>query len=337
MPANTPLDAFVLQLPDIAQRPAGAETLSSMLAENSAHFAGLSVEETKWARAHIYAAMALSDDPLAGLEAAREDLATSDNPMVLAGVARLLRAAQVGPSWNEILMQARHRIEFDDIFPSFRFDPPLSSCCAQKTCLGEIDATLQRGNAPEPTTLPGTSCDAPDAQDPPSAALLEACLQDQSGHVFRVKEALNRNPILLALFYTRCMNPLKCSLTVARLGEVARKSPSLEVLGMSYDPTYDTPARLFAYGRDRRFPFSQSARLVRAQDGWDAIKDAVEMRAGYGAVTINAHAREVFLIPQVGGIWRLPPDWLTDATQITQFAQSLAGSDTNVGGHTRVG
>lgn len=337
MPANTPLDAFVLQLPDMAERPAGAETLSSMLAENSPHFAGLSVEETEWARAHIYAAMALSDDPIAGLDAAREDLATSDNPMLLVGIARLLRAAQVGPSWNEILMQARHRIEFDDIFPSFRFDPPRSSCCAQKTCLGEIDATLERGNAPEPTTIPAASFDTPDPHAPPGAALLQARLQDQSGHVFRVKEALNRNPILLALFYTRCMNPLKCSLTVARLGEVARNSPGLEILGMSYDPTYDTPARLLAYGRDRRFPFSQSARLVRAQDGWNAIKDAVQMRAGYGAVTINAHAREVFLIPQVGDIWRLPPDWLTDATQIIQFAQTLTGSDTNVRGRTRVG
>ena len=51
---------------------------------------------------------------------------------------------------------------------------------------------------------------------------------------------------MLTFFYTRCMNPLKCSATVTGLGRIARRvaedALDANVAGISYDPGFDRPA-----------------------------------------------------------------------------------------------
>ena len=119
------------------------------------------------------------------------------------------------------------------------------------------------------------------------------------------------------------MNPLKCSLTVSRLARCAQVEPLLGYVGMSYDPEYDTPHRLRVYGEDRGIPFSADNRLVRSLKDWGEIKGALELRAGYGATTINSHAREVFLMANDKRLWRIPPDWLLDAAKIVDFCREV--------------
>ena len=114
-----------------------------MLDEDGAHFSGLSLEETDWMRGHIYAAIAVSDAPAGALKRAREDLRTSTSPHVLAGTARVVRVSGVNAGWRRNLEEARRRIALSDQYPDFRFDPEPTDCSPARTCLQELDATLE--------------------------------------------------------------------------------------------------------------------------------------------------------------------------------------------------
>ncbi len=315
----TLLDKEIDRLPEIASREGGSSLLTGMLDENSAHFDGLSIEETDWFRGHIYAAIALSGAPGDSLKRAREDLRTSSSPHILAGIARVLRSIKAGAEWCNDVEAAQRRIQFSDQYPDFRFDPPPSPCCGARTSLQELDAAL--------AAMRSTGCsghmpaidDAAEFLGVSPAAFYSAVLEDQDGKHATFERLTVEKPMLLAFFYTRCMNPLKCSLTVSRLARCAQAEPRLGYVVMSYDPEYDTPHRLRVYGEDRGIPFSADVRLVRSLRDWGEIKGVLELRAGYGAATINSHAREVFLLASDKRLWRIPPDWLLDAAKIVDF------------------
>ncbi len=321
--AQQPVDVTIDQLPTIAEQHANAIVLVGMLAEDGEHFSGLSVEETDWLRAHIYAAIALTDAPANCLERAHEDLRTSSSPIVLAGIARALREAGVGPDWANDLISAKRRIELSDQFPEFRFDPPATSCCEPRSCVQELDKTIAKivpdsdGVVPDPT--PNGVGEMMEPLGTLPATFFSANLQDQDGADETIAGLTEAKPIVLALFYTRCMNPLKCSLTITRLAKCASTEPRLSYVGMSYDPDYDTSHRLRIYGEDRHFPFDANARLVRSVDQWDEIQKALNLRAGYGTTTVNSHEREVFVVASDRQAWRIPPDWLLYPAKIVSF------------------
>ena len=76
---------------------------------------------------------------------------------------------------------------------------------------------------------------------------------------------------MVAFFYTRCDNPNKCSLTITKLGRLQRRLADLGLDGriqtaaITYDPEFDLPARLRAYGENRGVVFSPSDRLFRTR------------------------------------------------------------------------
>ena len=125
-------------------------------------------------------------------------------------------------------------------------------------------------------------------------------------------DALAGRETVLAFFYTRCMNPARCSLTITRMAAAARRGARAH-LAMTYDPAYDSATRLRRYGDERGFPFGEAARFVRTRDAWPAVKAMFALRVGYGPVTVNEHARELFV---VGGDFvarGLDPDALATA------------------------
>ena len=82
-------------------------------------------------------------------------------------------------------------------------------------------------------------------------------LQDHDGATITFREFFHGQPSIVVFFYTRCDNPLKCSLTIAKL---ARVQTLLEAQGLAgrirtaaitYDPAFDLPERLRIYGKDR--------------------------------------------------------------------------------------
>jgi protein SCO1/2 len=281
----------------------GTERLVSMLRQDAREFRGLSAGEADRVRGHVLAAFEHRALPADAIRAVKEEVRTSLSPIVLAGAARAMRAiAGVDAECRALLVAASERIEIRDEL--VRLDAPAAT---PRTARAEIAATLAGWEqaASHCCHAAAKPLSRPDVAQPVSLcpdALSRIAVEDQSERRAPLLDLLRDRTSLIAFFYTRCMNPAKCSLTISRLGDVARLAAAhvgaarLNFLGISYDPDFDAPARLYAFGKDRGFPFGDNARLMRCTAGWAGTRRMFDLQVGYGGATVNAHARELFVV-----------------------------------------
>ena len=271
----------------------GGLQAAAALRQDARHFGRLSTGEAECLRGRILAALERGGVPQGALPALREELRTSLSPVVLAGAARAVRGlGAVDEELRALLRRASERIRLRDEHVSFGDGPAL-------TAREEIAATLALLDGP-PRPCCGKFRAAPAAEAPrfplDPGSLERVAVQDQAGARAALVPLLRGRTSLIAFFYTRCMNPAKCSLTVTRLADVARARTDVNLLALSYDSRFDTPARLHAYGLHRGFPFGERARLIRFASGWPAVRRAFRLQVGYGEATVNEHARELFAV-----------------------------------------
>ena len=128
-------------------------------------------------------------------------------------------------------------------------------------------------------------------------------LEDHAGDRISFKAFFRGQPSIVAFFYTRCDNPLKCSLTVAKLarvqqllaaaacsptGSARRRSPTIR-------PSISRQ-RLRAYGQDRGVRMDAGHRLFRAVSGNDAVRDHFGLGVNYVGSLVNRHRIELHIL-----------------------------------------
>jgi protein SCO1 len=134
--------------------------------------------------------------------------------------------------------------------------------------------------------------------------------EDQSGAISTFRELFHGGPTIVVFFYTRCDNPLKCSLTIWKLAQVQRLLESRGVAGqvrtaaITYDPAFDLPDRLRTFGRNRGLRMDLTNRLLRAVDGIAPLRSYFGLGVSYAASLVNRHRIEVFLLDGRGRIAR---------------------------------
>ena len=139
-------------------------------------------------------------------------------------------------------------------------------------------------------------------------ALADVELEDQDGARVTFGEFFNGKPSVLAFFYTRCDNPNKCSLTITKLGRLQRRLAELRLDGqiqtaaITYDPEFDLPARLRAYGENRGVVFTPCDRLFRTRGALAPVQDYFELGVSFGETLVNRHRIELFLLDQRGRV-----------------------------------
>lgn len=167
----------------------------------------------------------------------------------------------------------------------------VDSCCHAED---DIEMVAPRLDAARPATI--------------RTELGEAALENQDGMRLTFEEAFAGRPSALTFFYTRCMNPEKCSLTVTRLARLARlvaeNGLDANVAGMSYDPRFDRPGRLKTYGADRGMAFSPRCSLLRTRGPFDPIREAFDLGVGFGPVTVNRHRLDLIVLDASLGVAR---------------------------------
>ena len=133
-------------------------------------------------------------------------------------------------------------------------------------------------------------------------------LEDHEGELISFKEFFNGQPSIVVFFYTRCDNPMKCSLTVAKL---ARVQTLLEAQGLAdrirtaaitYDPAFDLPERLRIYGQDRGVRMDARHRMLRATDDNDALRRHFELGVNFIGSLVNRHRIEVYILDAEGRV-----------------------------------
>jgi protein SCO1/2 len=129
-------------------------------------------------------------------------------------------------------------------------------------------------------------------------------LQDQDGAVLTFEQAFSGRPSVIAFFYTRCMNPEKCSLTITRLGRLQRRladqqpAAHVNVAGITYDPAFDSAPRLRRYGEQRGMAFDERSRLWRTTGSFVPLQRRFQLGVGYGPVTVNRHRIDLIVLDE---------------------------------------
>jgi protein SCO1/2 len=137
----------------------------------------------------------------------------------------------------------------------------------------------------------------------PAPAQVE--LEDQDGHTLTFGEFFGRVPSVVVFFYTRCDNPNKCSLTITRLAGLQRAlrheglEERLRTAAITYDPGFDLPPRLRAYGENRGVAFGDGHRFLRTRDqaaGFERLREYFGLGVNFGPTLVNRHRIELFLL-----------------------------------------
>jgi protein SCO1/2 len=168
-------------------------------------------------------------------------------------------------------------------------------------------AAVSRGSAPAGVHCcgghPTPVSFKPTAEAPPASIDIHTTeLQDQDGAVFSFGDFFPGRPSVLTFFYTRCMNPTKCSLTITRLARLQKRIDEeglrgeVNVAAFSYDPAFDQPGRLRAYGADRGMSYDDRTRLLRTTGPFEPFRYWLDLGVGYGSNTVNQHRIDVVIL-----------------------------------------
>jgi protein SCO1/2 len=132
--------------------------------------------------------------------------------------------------------------------------------------------------------------------------------EDQDGATLTFGEFFRGRPSVVVFFYTRCDNPLKCSLTVSKLARVQKLleerglAERVRTAGISYDPGFDLPHRLRVYGQNRSVKMDAGRRLLRATDGFDELRSHFKLGVNFIGSLVNRHRIELYILDAEGRV-----------------------------------
>jgi protein SCO1 len=195
--------------------------------------------------------------------------------------------------------------------------PEIESLRTGPTALGKkyqpiLEETLNRIRAGEQTA---DCCHLPDSVNNlfswmritrPSSSPIETVFEDQNGDSITFGQYFRGRPSIVVFFYTRCDNPLKCSLTITKLARIQKLleteglADQINTAGITYDPGFDLPERLLNYGQHRGLRFTPQHRLLRTQDGLDTLRKHFQLGVNFIESLVNRHRIELYILDAKG-------------------------------------
>ncbi|HEX6046656.1 MAG TPA: SCO family protein [Pyrinomonadaceae bacterium] len=169
-----------------------------------------------------------------------------------------------------------------------------------------------------------------------ASAVESTVLEDQAGQSITFGEFFHGQPSIVAFFYTRCDNPLKCSLTITKLARVQKLLESnglaerINTAGISYDPEFDSPQRLLKYGEDRGVRFAPGHRLLRAGEDFDSLRRHFKLGVNFIESLVNRHRIELYILDAQGRVAGYFGRVQWDENDIVQRAIEVLDEETEV-------
>lgn len=133
-------------------------------------------------------------------------------------------------------------------------------------------------------------------------------LEDHNGELITFKEFFRGHPSIVVFFYTRCDNPLKCSLTVTKLARIQKLlgarglTDQIHTAAITYDPAFDLPERIRGYGQHRGVRMDARHRMLRATAGIDTLRRHFKLGVNFIESLVNRHRVEVYILDSDGRI-----------------------------------
>jgi protein SCO1/2 len=141
-----------------------------------------------------------------------------------------------------------------------------------------------------------------------SGSIESTTFEDQEGERITFQEFFRGQPSIVVFFYTRCDNPLKCSLTIAKLARVQKLlaeqglGDQISTAAITYDPEFDLPKRIRVYGHDRGVSLNARNRMLRTTAGFDALRKHFRLGVNFIESLVNRHRIEAYVLDAEGRI-----------------------------------
>jgi protein SCO1 len=162
-------------------------------------------------------------------------------------------------------------------------------------------------------------------------------LEDQEGNTLAFGTYFSRKPSIVAFFYTKCDNPNKCSLTITKLARLQKAMKEqqydglLRTAAITYDPEYDLPRRMKAYGENRGMTFGDDDRMFRVRSGFRGLQEYFQLGVNFTGTTVNRHRIELFVLDSRGEIVAAYTRLRWDIQEVLEQAKALLGTAQDVG------
>jgi protein SCO1 len=198
---------------------------------------------------------------------------------------------------------------------------------------GEIRRAIDAIRAAEPVRTQGfipLSLLGPAPVHPKKDDLVpDLIFEDQEGIRLTYSEYFRHKPAIVVFFYTRCSNPNKCSLTITKLGRLQKMiqeeglEGALKTAAITYDPGYDLPARLKAYGLNRGVVFNEHHRFLWALTGMHEVQEYFGLGVNFNGTIVNQHRIELFLLDPEGRVAKTFARLQWDLREVLDSAKAL--------------
>jgi protein SCO1 len=190
-----------------------------------------------------------------------------------------------------------------------------------KKLLIDLDRAVEAIRSGEQVDAPGASgtcCTLPSGLSSTSSwAIGSRCgcepiestvFEDHDGAEITFDKFFKGHPSIVVFFYTRCDNPLKCSLTVTKLANIQKLLEARGLAGqintaaITYDPAFDLPERLRGYGQNRGVRLDARHRMLRTIDGLDRLRGHFNLGVNFIESLVNRHRIEAYVLDADGRI-----------------------------------
>jgi protein SCO1 len=137
---------------------------------------------------------------------------------------------------------------------------------------------------------------------------IDVTFEDHAGQSVSFSEFFSGKPSIAVFFYTRCDNPLKCSLTITKLGRIQKLleerglGSRIRTAAITYDPAFDLPNRLRDYGERRGLRLGPDHRMLRSPEGLDALRRQFALGVNFLGSLVNRHRIEAYVLLANGQI-----------------------------------
>lgn len=132
--------------------------------------------------------------------------------------------------------------------------------------------------------------------------------EDQGGELITFGEFFRGHPSIVVFFYTRCDNPLKCSLTVTKLARIQKllelhgHGDQIHTAAITYDPAFDRSPRIRGYGQNRGVRLDARHRMLRTTEGIEALRRHFKLGVNFIESLVNRHRIEAYVLDAEGRI-----------------------------------
>ena len=187
---------------------------------------------------------------------------------------------------------------------------PVAFSKAMRTRLQQAITSVERADAGECCHLPAGVRGTFDWLERKLSARSNAdvTFEDHGGEGVQFPEFFGEKPSIVVFFYTRCDNPLKCSLTITKLARIQKLleerglGSQIRTAAITYDPAFDLPNRMREYGERRGLRLDPEHRMLRSQEGLEALQHQFGLGVSFLGSLVNRHRIEAFVLRADGRV-----------------------------------